>query len=132
VDRDAVAFPAAPLIWDRDVHIYVNTGWGRRAATPQHAPELARAGVAEQRVIAASEYRRHPPAFATKPLVTHREDTAMNAMKTPRLDSAQATPLANAGRIELGNGYDAMLARSQPSNRDVRVAVGALPTHAGG
>jgi hypothetical protein len=34
--------------------------------------------------------------------------------------------------IELGNGYDAMLARSQPSNRDVRVAVGALPTHVGG
>jgi hypothetical protein len=65
-------------------------------------------------------------------LVTNRENTAMNAMKTPGLDSAQATPLANAGRIELGHGDDTVLVRSQECNYGVRIAIGALPTHVGG
>ena len=60
------------------------------------------------------------------------EHPAVNAVKTPRLDSAQTTPLANADRIELGHGDDTVLARSQPSNRGVRIAIGALPTHVGG
>jgi hypothetical protein len=64
--------------------------------------------------------------------VPNGEHPAVNAVKTPRLDSAQATPLANAGRIELGHGDDTVLARSQPSNRGVRIAIGALPTHVGG
>ncbi len=56
----------------------------------------------------------------------------MNAVKTSRLDSAQTTPLANAGRIELGHGDDTVLARSQARNYGVRIAIGALPTHVGG
>jgi len=64
--------------------------------------------------------------------VPNGEDAAVNAVKTPRLDSAEATPLVDAGRIELGNGDDTVLTRSQARNHPVRIAVGALPTHVGG
>ena len=132
VEHDALALPAARLSWARDVHIDVNTGWGRRAATPQHAPELGRAGVAQHSRLPTGEHRRHPSSGLAQTWVPNGEDPAVNAVKAPRLDSAQATPLANAGRIELGHGDDTVLARSQARNYGVRIAIGALPTHVGG
>ena len=132
VEHDALALPAARLSWARDVHIDVNTGWGRRAATPQHAPELGRAGVAQHSRLPTGEHRRHPSSGLAQTWVPNGEDPAVNAVKAPRLDSAQATPLANAGRIELGHGDDTVLARSQARNYGVRITIGALPTHVGG
>jgi hypothetical protein len=132
VDHDALALPPARLIWDRDVHIYVNTGCGRRTATPQHAPELGRAGVAQHSRLPTGEHRSHPSPGLAQTWVPNGEDPAVKAVKTPRLDSAQATPLANAGRIELGYRDDTVLARSQARNYGVRIAIGALPTHVGG
>ena len=132
MDHDAAALPAAGLSSDRDVHIYVNSGWGRRAAIPQHAPKLGRAGVAQHSRLPTGEHRCHPSAGLAQTWVPNGEDSAVNAVKTPRLDSAKATPLANAGRIELGHGDDTVLARSQARNYGVWIAIGALPTHVGG
>jgi hypothetical protein len=57
---------------------------------------------------------------------------AMNAMKAARLNPAEPAPLVDASRIELVNGDDTVLARSQASNTAVGIVVGALPTHVGG
>jgi len=84
------------------MRVHVNTGWGGKAATPQHSPELGRAGVAQHRRLPAGEHRCHPSSGLSQTWVPNGEDAAVNAVKTPRLDSAQATPLVDAGRIELG------------------------------
>jgi hypothetical protein len=88
--------------------------------------------VAQHSRLPTGEHRRHPSSGLAQTWVPNGEHPAVNAVKTPRLDSPQAPPLVNAGRIELGHGDDTVLARSQSSNRGVRIAIGALPTHVGG
>jgi hypothetical protein len=53
------------------------------------APELGRAGVAEHRVLAASEYRRHPSPFLAERRVADRINTAMNAVKASSGDAVR-------------------------------------------
>ena len=53
------------------------------------APELGCAGVAEHRVLAASEYRSHPSPLLAERRVAHRINTAMNAVKAPGGDAVR-------------------------------------------
>jgi hypothetical protein len=81
MDDDAAALVAARLSWNGDVCINVKTGWGRRAATPQHAPQLRSACVAENRAVATGKHRRHPSPLLAQPSVPDGENPTMNAVE---------------------------------------------------
>src|SRR5919106_1155462 len=132
MDHHAAAAAATRLTRDRDVHVSVNRGRGRRAVTPQHAPELTRTGVTQHGPWAAGEHGSHPSPRLTQASVADSEDPVVNAVKAAGAHSSQTATLVNAGRLELRNGDDAVLTPGQASNHGVRIPLGALPTHVGG
>jgi hypothetical protein len=87
VDDDSLSLSAACLARDRDVNLNVNSGWGRRAATAQHAPKLAGTRMAQDRTWATGEYGGHPPSCLTQSSMADGEDPAMNTVEAAGLEA---------------------------------------------
>jgi hypothetical protein len=132
MDDDAAAPAAARLGRNRDMRINVNTGWGRGATKAEHSPKLASTRVAQHRPVTTSEHCRHPPPGLAQALVPNGEDAAMNTVKPAGLHSSQPAALSHTCALKLANGDHTVLSSREASNRRIRIAIGALPTHVGG
>jgi hypothetical protein len=88
VHNDAPASPTTRLSRNHHVNSNVNCGWGRRAANPEHAPELAGTRVAQDGPGPARQDSCHPPARLAQPSVPDSNNTSMNAVEPPGLNAA--------------------------------------------
>jgi hypothetical protein len=132
MDDDAAAPAAARLGRNRDMRINVNTGWGRGATKAEHSPKLASTRVAQHRPVTTSEHCRHPSPGLAQALMPNGEDAAMNTVKAARLHSSQPAALSHTYALKLGDGDHTVLSSREASDRRIRIAIGALPTHVGG
>lgn len=131
VDDDAGAM-AARRARDRHVYIGVDTSWGGRPTSAEHPPEFSGARVAQDRVRSTGEHSGHPSSALAETAVADRIDTAMNSMETTCLGAPKPTPLVDADSFELRHRDDTVLSRRDASDRVIRAAIGAFPTHVGG
>jgi hypothetical protein len=111
------------------VYIDFNSGLGRRAANPEHSPELSSAGVAEHGPGTTGEDGRHPSSGLAQCWVAHRKNPSMNAVEPLRIDPASEALPADSQSLELLQRDHAVLARGNPSNYGVPLGVGEFLTH---
>jgi hypothetical protein len=128
VDDDPGA-PSTRFARNRDVWMNFNSGWGRRAAGPEHSPELSGAGVAEHRSGSAGQDGGHPaPRLAHAP-VPDGENLTVKAVERSRLHPAGDALPADPQFLELPNRDHAVLAGGDPSYGRVPLGVGEFLTH---
>jgi hypothetical protein len=129
---DDPAPPSACPARNRDVHPGVNSGWGRRAPSPKHAPEFARARVTQYSAIPAGKNCGHPsPRFAHSSMPDSENLTvkAVKAVKASGAQPAGTTLAVDAGVVELLERDHAVLPRCDSGDEGVRTGVGALCMH---
>jgi hypothetical protein len=129
VKSDPLATPAARLSRDRYVRNNVNCGWGRRAANPEHAPELAGARVAQHCPLPTGENRCHPSAGLAYASVPNGENLAVKTVKAAGAQAAAATLAVDSGLVELLPGDHTVLLRCDSGDDGVRAGIGASCMH---
>jgi hypothetical protein len=128
VDRDART-PAARLARNGDVEYDVNSGRGRWAPDPKHAPELSGAGAAEHSTFATGKNRRHPSPRLAQPRVADRENFAMNAVQTTSAQACSAPLSVDPDALELSQRDNPMLPGRDARDRGVRSGAGVSCMH---
>jgi hypothetical protein len=85
--------------------------------------------MAERRTRTDGEHRGHPAPLSAETAVTHRKDTAMNAVEASALKTSAPSLAVDARLLELTEGDDAVLPGRDSRNHNIRVGVADFCIH---